>query len=81
MKKITVLIALIFVSSATIAQSTLNLYNNTNKDVYAAFVYWDKENSCFTSKGWYKISAYTEKEISLGKYFGKVFIHGSQSTF
>jgi uncharacterized membrane protein len=79
-KPLSLLILILLVSSSSFAQSSLNMYNNTDKDVYSAIATWDDENMCWTSRGWFKISPYTEKALPLGDYSGKVYIHGEQNT-
>src|ERR1035437_811798 len=61
--------------------ATLQLYNNTDKEIYAAYVAYDYDAQCWVSNGWYKIEAYGSKDINLGKYAGSVYIHGMQHTY
>ncbi len=62
------------------AQTSLEIYNNTNKDVYAAYAYWDSPNASWTSRGWIKIVKYSTTTVDLGSYMGDFFVHGHQST-
>ena len=62
------------------SQSSIEFYNNTDKNIYASYAYYDNENSCWTSIGWYKIEPYKERELPLGDYIGKIYIHGHQSS-
>lgn len=56
--------------------TTLSIRNNTGKVVYASYVYYDKSESSWTSKGWYSIEAYGKKVLSFGNYTGAIYIHG-----
>lgn len=75
------LLLFIFILSsfAVKSQYSIQLYNNTGKDVYFAIAYYDKDDKCFNSKGWYQIERYSSYTLSLGNYPGKiVFIRGER---
>ena len=57
------------------------MYNNTNKDIFACYAYFDFTNKCWSSKGWYKIEPYSTQTINLGNYKNDIYIHGQQTTF
>ena len=57
-------------------QNKLEMYNNTDKDVYASYAYYDYSNKCWSSKGWYKVSPYSAKTLDLGSYTNDLYIHG-----
>lgn len=59
--KFIIAIAFLLLSTAAFSQNTINFYNNTDKDIYAAYAYYDYSNSCWTSVGWYKVAPYSEK--------------------
>ena len=67
--------------STTYSQSSIRFINNTDNDIYAAYVYWNKSNQSWNSKGWVKIQKYSSRDRDLGNYKGKVYIHGHQSGF
>ena len=68
------------VSESEVSQkSSIDFYNNTDKDIFISFAFYDKTNSCLTSKGWYNIEAYKQKEIPLGFYSGDVYIYGEST--
>ena len=58
------------------SSTKITLRNNTGKEIYACFVCYDKSESSWTSRGWYKISAYQSKTLPLGDYSGPIYIHG-----
>ena len=79
MKKIITIAFLVFsLIVKTYAQNTLSCHNNTNKDVYFAYAFYDDDNKCWTSKGWHTIKAYQQYDLDLGTYIGKIYIHGMQ---
>jgi len=75
------LVLIFFNTGFLLSQTTLDFYNNTSRSMYVAFAYWDNANNCWTASGWYSIKPYKERSINLGRYSGKVYVHGHQSTF
>ena len=59
-------------------QSVLTLRNNTDKIMFASFVYFDPIDQCWVSRGWRTIQPYGTNQINFGVYSGSVFIHGYQ---
>jgi hypothetical protein len=76
MKKI--LISTIFLLSFILVygQNKIELYNNTDKEIYASYAFYDYSNKCWSSKGWYKISSYSSRTLDLGNYLNDIYIHG-----
>jgi hypothetical protein len=72
------LVMFLMLSEFLKAQNVFEIYNNTNKDVYAAYAYWDSPNTCWTSRGWIKIVKYSTTNVDLGSYVGDFYIHGQQ---
>lgn len=80
-KNLGLLVVLIISMSKIYSQNILSCYNNTDKAVYFAYAYYDADNSCWSSKGWYNVKAYQQFDIDLGDYTGKVYIHGLQKAY
>ena len=57
------------------SQSSVEIYNNTDKKLSIAYVFYDFDNKCWTSKGWYQIEKYSTQTIFLGNYKGKIYLH------
>ncbi len=75
MKKL--LVVLIFlVSNIALSQNTLELYNNTDKEIYSSYAMYDFENKCWTTKGWYKIASYSSITWDFASYTNDIYIHG-----
>lgn len=81
MNKLVILSTFILLYGSFFSQNKLEMYNNTDKEVFASYAYYDFENKCWSSKGWYKIEAYSTKTIELGNYLNDLYIHGETSTF
>lgn len=75
MRKTLVLAALLFFSSQTFAQTILRMVNNTDKKIWTSYVIYSKADG-FTSRGWYVIDRYSERNFDLGNFRGNVYIHG-----
>jgi uncharacterized membrane protein len=58
------------------AQNTFEMYNNTDKEIYAAYAFYDFENKSWSTKGWYKIESYSTNTINLGSYSSFIYVHG-----
>jgi hypothetical protein len=76
MNKLILLAFSIILSSISYGQNRLELYNNTDKDIYASYAYYDYSNKCWSSKGWYKVAPYSAKTLELGTYTNDLYIHG-----
>jgi len=76
MKKYLILTFLMFAFNYTNAQNKLELYNNTDKIIFVSYAYFDVENKCWSSKGWYEVKAYSSKTLDLGNYTNDFYIHG-----
>lgn len=70
------LILLISLSGSLFSQTTLAVTNNTDDEVFYAYIYYDGTNRAWNSIGWYKVNAYSTRNIDLGNYNGKIYIHG-----
>lgn len=57
-------------------QNKLEMYNNTDKDIYASYAYYDFNNKCWSTKGWYKVSPYSTSTVDLKNYTSDIYIHG-----
>lgn len=78
MKKISLLLVLVFASLFASSQTTLRLINNTSKEMYSAYAVWDDSYNCWVSRGWYKIRANSSYDLDLGDYEGIVYTHSHQ---
>jgi uncharacterized membrane protein len=76
MKKILILYIFLIAVIKLNAQNKLEMYNNTDKVIYASYAFYDFQNKCWSSKGWYKIEAYSAKTLDLGNYLNDLYIHG-----
>ncbi len=70
------LITAVIVSTSLFGQTTLKLTNNTNEDVYAAYVAYDFTQETWVEKGWYMVPANSESTIDLGSYRAALYLHG-----
>lgn len=65
--------------SNTLQNTTLiEFYNNTGSDISACYAYYNNEDRCWTSVGWYTIPPYSNKTIDIGNYTGNIYIRGRQ---
>ncbi|WP_112113569.1 DUF1036 domain-containing protein [Flavobacterium aciduliphilum] len=56
----------------------IEFYNNTGAEISACYAYYNNEDRCWTSVGWYTIPPYSPKTINIGNYTGNIYIRGRQ---
>jgi len=56
----------------------IEFYNNTGTEISACYAYFNNEDKCWTSVGWYAIPAYSYKTINIGNYTGNIYLRGRQ---
>ncbi len=56
----------------------IEFYNNTGTEISACYAYYNNEDRCWTSVGWYTIPSYSYKTIDIGNYTGNIYIRGRQ---
>lgn len=56
----------------------IEFYNNTGSDISACYAYYNNEDRCWTSVGWYTVKPYSNKTIDIGNYTGNIYIRGRQ---
>jgi hypothetical protein len=56
----------------------IEFYNNTGSDISACYAYYNNEDRCWTSVGWYTVKPYSNKTIDIGNYSGNIYIRGRQ---
>jgi hypothetical protein len=56
----------------------IEFYNNTGTEISACYAYYNNEDKCWTSVGWYTIPPYSPKTINIGNYTGNIYIRGRQ---
>jgi hypothetical protein len=56
----------------------IEFYNNTGSEISACYAYYNNEDKCWTSVGWYTIPAYSYKTIDIGNYTGSIYLRGRQ---
>jgi hypothetical protein len=56
----------------------IEFYNNTGSDISACYAYYNNEDRCWTSVGWYTVPPYSNKTIDIGNYTGNIYIRGRQ---
>lgn len=64
--------------SPIFSQTKIEFYNNTDKDIWACYAYYDNPNNCWTSVGWYVVEPYSTRTIDFGSYIGYIYIRGRQ---
>ncbi len=60
------------------ASTFIEFYNNTGSEISACYAYYDNNDKCWTSVGWYTIQPYSNRTIDIGNYKGNVYIRGRQ---
>jgi hypothetical protein len=60
------------------ASTFIEFYNNTGYEISACYAYYDNNDKCWTSVGWYTIQPYSNRTIDIGNYKGNVYIRGRQ---
>ena len=78
MKKLIILVLFVIIGSSTYSQTKIQFYNNSDSEVYACYAYYNNNDKCWTSVGWYIIPAYDYKTIDIGNYSGNIYIRGRQ---
>ena len=58
--------------------TSIQFYNNTGSEISACYAYYNNNDKCWTSVGWYTIPAYSYKTIDIGNYSGNIYIRGRQ---
>lgn len=56
----------------------IEFYNNTGSEIRACYAYFNNEDKCWTSDGWYSVPAYSYKTVNIGNYSGNIYIRGRQ---
>lgn len=56
----------------------IEFYNNTGSEISACYAYYNNEDKCWTSVGWYTVSPYSYKIIDIGNHTGNIYIRGRQ---
>jgi len=56
----------------------IEFYNNTGTEIRACYAYFNNEDKCWTSDGWYSVPAYSYKTVNIGNYSGNIYIRGRQ---
>ncbi|MFM2392986.1 MAG: hypothetical protein RLZZ546_968 [Bacteroidota bacterium] len=64
--------------SSTQNSTLIEFYNNTGSDISACYAYYNNEDRCWTSVGWYTVLPYSYKTIDIGNYTGNIYIRGRQ---
>lgn len=58
--------------------TSIEFYNNTGYEISACYAYYDNDEKCWTSVGWYTIKPYSNRTIDIGNYMGNIYIRGRQ---
>lgn len=64
--------------NSTQNSTLIEFYNNTGSDISACYAYYNNEDRCWTSVGWYTVPPYSNKTIDIGNYTGNIYIRGRQ---
>lgn len=81
MKKIFLIGILVVLNTVAYSQTIVRFTNNSDKDVYASYVYWEAQSKRYNSQGWYKVPSYGTTDLNLGNYDGWIYVHGHQTKF
>lgn len=63
---------------ASSPSTLIEFYNNTGYEISACYAYYDNNDKCWTSVGWYTIKPYSNRTIDIGNYTGNIYIRGRQ---
>lgn len=63
-------------TTSTQKSTLIEFYNNTGSDISACYAYYNNEDKCWTSVGWYTVPPYSNKTIDIGNYTGNIYIRG-----
>ncbi len=64
--------------NSTQNSTQIEFYNNTGSEISACYAYYNNEDRCWTSVGWYTVSPYSTKMVNIGNYRGDIYIRGRQ---
>jgi hypothetical protein len=78
MKNKIILFLFVLLCGSAYSQTKIQFYNNTGYEISACYAYYDNNDKCWTSVGWYTIAAYDYKTIDIGNYSGNVYLRGRQ---
>ena len=79
MKKYIILFILILcIKTIAFGQTQIQFYNNTGNEVSACYAYYDNDDKCWTSIGWYIVPAYQYYTLDIGNYTGYIYLRGRQ---
>lgn len=56
----------------------IEFYNNTGSEIFACYAYYNDDDRCWTSVGWYSVAPYSYKTIDIGNHTGNIYIRGRQ---
>jgi hypothetical protein len=56
----------------------IEFYNNTGTEISACYAYYNNDDRCWTSVGWYTVPPYRNKTIDIGNHTGNIYIRGRQ---
>jgi hypothetical protein len=59
----------------------IEFYNNTGTEISACYAYYNNEDRCWTSVGWYSVMPYKSRTVDIGNLTGNIYIRGSQGLF
>lgn len=76
MRKLNFILLFLFVSFKGFTQNKVDFYNNTDKQITFCYAYWDKENNCWSTQGWFIVEKYSTETLDFGNYFNNIYIHG-----
>jgi hypothetical protein len=54
----------------------IEFYNNTGTEIKACYAYYNNEDKCWTSVGWYSVMPYNSRTLDIGNYTGNIYIRG-----
>jgi hypothetical protein len=64
--------------NSTQNSTQIEFYNNTGAEIFACYAYYNNEDKCWTSVGWYSVPPYRNTIIDIGNYTGNIYIRGRQ---
>lgn len=78
MKKLATLCLFLIFCGSINSQTKIQFYNNTDKEIFVCYAYYNNTDQCWTSVGWWIVEGYGYKTIDVGNYRGSIYIRGRQ---
>ena len=70
----------VFLSLNVVAQTKVELFNNTGKRLTVAYVKHAGSYKGWESQGWYSVEPYASRTINIGNYEGDIFLFAENNS-